>query len=153
VTVYPDEPIWSAIQKMAPRDLARLPVVDRDGSGRLLGLISRSDILRAYDVGIVRKQRGQLLDQQTSLRREEFNDFLEFRLREGHDAVGRRLQDMAFPPDVNVVSVERDGVILIPKGNTVFAAGDVITLFGNKQELEKTKQSFFHCPDCHRPGA
>jgi CIC family chloride channel protein len=67
VTVYPDEPIWSAIQKMAPRDLARLPVVDRDGSGRLLGLISRSDILRAYDVGIVRKQRGQLLDQQTSL--------------------------------------------------------------------------------------
>ena len=29
VTVYPDEPIWTAIQKMAPRDLARLPVVQR----------------------------------------------------------------------------------------------------------------------------
>ena len=57
ISVFPDEPIWVAIQKMSPRDLARLPVVSRDGSMRLVGSIRRSDILRAYDVGIVRKQR------------------------------------------------------------------------------------------------
>jgi CIC family chloride channel protein len=141
-TVYPDEAIWSAIQKMAPRDLARLPVVSRDGSGTLLGLISRSDILRAYDVGIVRKQRGQLLEQQTRLRREKFNGFLEFRLRAGDYAVGRVLQELTLPPSVNVISVERNGVIVIPRGSTDFKVGDIITLFGSKDDLAVTKKSF-----------
>jgi len=142
ITVYPDEPIWSAIQKMSPRDLARLPVVSRDNSGTLLGLISRSDILRAYDVGIVRKQRGQLLEQHTSLRREEHNGFIEFRLRMGDYAVGKVLEDITFPSSVNVVSVERDGVIVIPRGSTDFRVADIITLFGSKDDLAGTRQNF-----------
>ena len=56
VTVFPDEPVWAAIQKMTPRDFARLPVVSRHDEKWLLGLISRSDILRAYEVGIVQKR-------------------------------------------------------------------------------------------------
>jgi CIC family chloride channel protein len=142
VTVYPDEAIWSAIQKMAPRDLARLPVVSRDGSGTLLGLISRSDLLRAYDVGIVRKQRGQLLEQQTSLRREKFNSFLEFRLRAGDHAVGMILEELTLPSSVNVISVEREGVIIIPRGKTDFKVADIITLFGSKDDLVATKENF-----------
>ena len=64
ITVFPDEPIWVAIQKMSPRDLARLPVVAREDARTLRGTISRSDILRAYDVGVVRKQRGLISEQQ-----------------------------------------------------------------------------------------
>ncbi|MBW2683765.1 MAG: chloride channel protein [Deltaproteobacteria bacterium] len=82
ITVFPDEPIWVAIQKMSPRDLARLPVISRDGSGRLCGLISRSDILRAYDVGVVRKQRGQIVEHQVDLRQPKENGFVEFVLKE-----------------------------------------------------------------------
>lgn len=142
ITVYDDEPIWSAIQKMAPRDLARLPVVARNAEKKLLGLISRSDILRAYDVGIVRKQRGQLLDQQTSLRLEQYNSFIEFRLRQGQNAVGTQLQDMHLPAPVNVVSVEREGKMIIPEGKTIFQRGDIITLFGKKNDLDRVKQQF-----------
>ena len=43
ITVFPDEPIWVAIQKMSPRDLARLPVVRR---GELLGLVSIGDVVK-----------------------------------------------------------------------------------------------------------
>jgi len=57
ITVFPDEPVWAAIQKMSPRDLSRLPVVSRKDGITLVGLISRSDIIRAYDVGIMRKQQ------------------------------------------------------------------------------------------------
>ncbi len=141
-TVYGDEPIWTAIQKMAPRDLARLPVVSRSSEGQLLGLISRSDILRAYDVGIVRKQRGQLLESQVALRREQYNDFSEFRLKTGQNAVGRKLQELDLPESVNVVSMDREGVIHIPRGNTIFATGDIITLFGRKNALEQARSEF-----------
>jgi CIC family chloride channel protein len=142
VTVYADEPIWTAIQKMAPRDLARLPVVDRDGKERLLGLISRSDILRAYDVGIVRKQRGQLLGDQSVLRKEKYNDFIEFSLRSGQKGVGRQLKELSLPRSVNVVSVERGGVLLIPKGDTSFESGDIITLFGRRESLPEARLEF-----------
>jgi len=142
ITVYGDEPIWTAIQKMAPRDLARLPVVSRTAKKQLLGLISRSDILRAYDVGIVRKQRGQLLEGQVSLRREQYNDFTEFRIQEGWDAVGKMLQDLGLSELVNVVSVDREGVLHIPRGNTCFTAGDIVTLFGRTNMLESARIVF-----------
>ncbi len=142
VTVYADEPIWTAIQKMAPRDLARLPVVSRSSEKLLLGLISRSDILRAYDVGIVRKQRGQLLDGDITLRKEQYNDFTEFRLKDGCYAVGKELQYLDLGESIGVVSVDREGVLHIPRGNTCFAPGDIITLFGRKNCLETARNEF-----------
>ena len=142
VTVFADEPIWTAIQKMAPRDLARLPVVSRSSEKELLGLISRSDILRAYDVGIVRKQRGQMLEGDLTLRREHYNDFMEFCLKKEHYAVGKKLQDLQFTEPVNVVSLDREGVLHIPRGNTCFEAGDIITLFGRKNSLKSAKIVF-----------
>ncbi len=142
VTVYPDEPIWTAIQKMAPRDLARLPVISRDGKGVLKGLVSRSEILRAYDVGIIRKQRGRLLNDQAVLRQAAYNDFSEFRLKENSAAIGCKLRNLSLPQMINVVSYERDGIVHIPKGDTVFAASDIIMIFGRIKVLEETQQIF-----------
>lgn len=142
VTVFPDEPIWTAIQKMAPRDLARLPVVSRDGSGRLLGLISRSDILRAYDVGIVRKQRGQLLGGDIALREEADNVFVELSLVDGDSPIGSALQSLALPERVNVVSIERNGEIVIPRGSTIFEVGDIVTVFGHKEVMDQVRGIF-----------
>ncbi|AGF77281.1 chloride channel protein EriC [Desulfocapsa sulfexigens DSM 10523] len=142
LTVFSDEPIYTAIQKMAPRDLARLPVVSRKSKNKLLGLISRSDILRAYDVGIVRKQRGQLLEEQTTLRREQYNDFTEFRLKAGAYAVGKNIKELHLPGSINVVSLDREGVLHIPHGTTSFAAGDIVTLFGRKNLLKSSEKLF-----------
>lgn len=142
VTAYPDEPIWTAIQKMSPRDLARLPVVGRVGSGHLLGMISRSDILRAYDVGIVRKQRGQMIENRVRLRQSKESDFEEFVLKKGDVAVGSRLKELDLPDDLTVVALERDGETVIPKGETVFREGDVVTVFGLISALFGLKKIF-----------
>lgn len=141
VTVYPDEPIWTAIQKMAPRDLARLPVVSRDDTGMLLGLISRTDILRAYDVAIVRKQRGQMLGGDVSLREEEVNTFAEFSLHPGDNAIDKTIQSLSLPDTINIVSIERAGMIIIPRGRTTFAAGDTVTVFGRRDSMDKVRES------------
>jgi CIC family chloride channel protein len=145
VTVFADEPIWTAIQKMAPRDLARLPVISRDGTSSLVGLISRSNILRAYDVAIVRKQRGQMLGDDISLRKEGDNAFVELTLLPGDNAADRTLQSLDLPDTINVVSVERAGMIIIPKGSTSFAVGDTITVFGHRDAMERVRE-VFSCP-------
>jgi CBS domain-containing protein len=45
ITVYPDTEISEAVRLMDGRRVRRLPVVDKDQ--RLIGLISRSDIVKA----------------------------------------------------------------------------------------------------------
>ena len=141
-TVYSDEPIWAAIRKMAPRDLARLPVVSRTEEGKLLGLISRSDILRAYDVAMVRKQRGQLLEEKVALRKEQNNAFCEFRLKSGQNGVGKSLQELQIPLSVKIVSLDRDGTVHIPRGTTCFVSEDIISIFGEKKAIENVRAEF-----------
>jgi len=145
VTVFPDEPIWAAIQKMSPRDLARLPVISRDGSGRLVGLISRSDILRAYDVGVVRKQRGKIVEHQVDLRQPKENGFVEFVLKEEDTCTNALIKDLSLPDTVNMVSIKRSGQIIIPKGHTRIEVGDVITIYGRLKAIEGIKDFLNTC--------
>jgi CIC family chloride channel protein len=148
IAVFPDEPIWVAIQKMSPRDLARLPVISRDGSMRLVGSISRSDILRAYDVGIVRKQRGQLEEQQTTLRSSTETGFVEFVLHEDDSCCNSLVKDLPLPEHVTLVSIKRESKMIIPRGNHRIEAGDVLTVFGRLEEIDGLK-TFLNC----RPNA
>ena len=48
VTIHPDATARDAATVMHDRDVSRLPVVDRDG--KLVGIVSRGDVLR-YLVG------------------------------------------------------------------------------------------------------
>jgi CIC family chloride channel protein len=128
ITVFPDEPIWNAINKMAPRDLARLPVVSRADAKKLVGVISRSDILRAYDVALMRKQRDQRVQERMALRKITGVELLETTVTLDGRAVDNKLATMRLPRSTNVVSVERDGIVLIPDGSTVFHAGDKLTI-------------------------
>jgi len=146
IAVYPDEPIWVAIQKMSPRDLARLPVISRDGSLRLIGSISRSDILRAYDVGVVRKQRGQILEQQTTLRSSTETGFVEFALNEDDACCNVRVKNLPLPQHVNLVSIRREGKTIVPRGNHHLQAGDVLTVFGRLEEINHLKDFLSSCP-------
>ncbi len=139
LTVFPDEPIWVAIQKMSPRDLARLPVVAREDTNKLLGLISRSDILRAYDVGIMRKQRGQIIEDDITLRKQEENGFADILLKDGDSCNTMMVSDIPLPEMINLVSIKRGGQIIIPRGSTSLYVGDVITVYGKNAEIEEFK--------------
>jgi CIC family chloride channel protein len=145
ITVFPDEPIWLAIQKMSPRDLARLPVVARDGSGRLCGIISRSDILRAYDVGIVRRQRGQIVEHQVELRKSKENGYVEFVLKEEDTCSNAMVKDLSLPETINMVSIKRGDQILIPRGHTQLNVGDVITVYGRLKDIDGIRDFLNAC--------
>ncbi len=47
-TTTPDEPLPRVLERFAAQDSERLPVLAPDGSGRLLGTISKRDVLAAY---------------------------------------------------------------------------------------------------------
>ena len=146
VTVFPDEPIWSAIKKMAPRDLARLPVVSRNNPLQFVGVISRSDIVRAYNVGLMRKQKDELAHDRSALRKVTGLEFIEIMVEANCLGTGKRLADISLPQNTNVVSILRYGTVLVPDGNTKILPGDVITVLCFSDQLESVKK-FFVCHD------
>jgi chloride channel protein, CIC family len=52
VTTIPDESIYTAFDKMTSNQIGRLPVVEQVGSTKLIGIITREDIWRVYNVEI-----------------------------------------------------------------------------------------------------
>jgi CIC family chloride channel protein len=94
----------------------------------MVGLISRSDILRAYDVGLIRKQQTQQSSDRMTLRRVAGVEVLEVRVANGAGAVGQKVADLQLPRGTNLVSVDRKGAVLVPEGSTEIQGGDQITI-------------------------
>ena len=144
VTAFPDEPIWTAIRRMAPRDLARLPVVSRSNPKEFIGIISRSDIVRAYNVGLMRKQNEQLDQDRSILRKVTGLEFIEIKVDSNCEGTGRQLAEITLPSNTKFVSILRYGTVLVPDGKTKILPGDVITVLCSSDQIEAVKK-FFIC--------
>jgi len=55
---YPDETLDAALKRLASKQIGRLPVVDREDKTKLIGIITRSDIVNAYNKKVVEKFRN-----------------------------------------------------------------------------------------------
>lgn len=57
VVAYPDESLNTVLQRLAAKDIGRLPVVSREDNRQILGIITRSDIVKLYDKTIVERMK------------------------------------------------------------------------------------------------
>jgi CIC family chloride channel protein len=135
VTVHPDEPVSSAIERMAPRDLSRVPVVEPENPRRLLGIIRRGDIGRAYNVGIMRRaerqhRATQVLEGPTNMAEVE-----EFVIDEEAAAVGMMVHNLPLPDSCLVVAIRRGEDFIVPHGPTPLATGDHVIVHGSHDGL------------------
>ena len=55
VTITMDENLWTALEKISSKDFAVLPVVSAKKSNKLKGVISRRDIIGAYNKAVLKK--------------------------------------------------------------------------------------------------
>jgi CIC family chloride channel protein len=136
---FPDESIGDALSRMSTRGLGRMPVVDREDPYQLLGLIRRQDIIKAYDLALTRRDEIQARSQRVeALKQKNGTEFVEIYLNNDDAVVGQSVQSVAaqLPDDCVLISIEREGRVVIPHGNTLFEAGDHITAFTRIHEAE-----------------
>jgi CIC family chloride channel protein len=143
LVAYPDETIGEALARMAPRGLGRLPVVARDAPNRLLGMLRRADIIRAYNVALSRRAKLQHQTQRMRLRHLDGTEFVDLTLKTDDKAVGRSVQEISgtMPESCILISIRRDGRLLIPHGDSIFQPGDHITAFIRNKDTE----ALYHC--------
>jgi CIC family chloride channel protein len=139
---YLDEPLWAALKRLGARDVGRLPVVDRNNPCKLVGLIRRDDIIRAYNTAIMRRMEVQHRTERLRLGKLTSAEFVEIDVGESSPAVGKQVGEMPLPQDCVLLSIRRGRGLIIPHGDTVFQSGDRITAFVGSNCVDKLEDVF-----------
>jgi len=143
ITAYPDEALEDVIAKMGSRDVGRIPVVDRTNPSRLLGMAYRADIIGAYTLALMDKQRRQSQSERIRLEQATSARLLEIDLKDGDIAVDKRLGELRIPSDCLIISIRRGSRTVVPRGETKLLLGDhVMTLIspGKEDQVRKCLQ-------------
>jgi CIC family chloride channel protein len=141
LVAYPSEAVWEALKRLSVRDVGRLPVLENAESHRLVGIIRRSDIVRAYQVAIVNRSHHQYKAEVLKLNKLNDSTFLHVTLPEGAAVVGKRVKEIKLPEDCLIVSVLRDQKQHVVHGNTILHSGDKITVFSDENCSPKVRDT------------
>jgi CIC family chloride channel protein len=128
VVAYPDETLQHAIERMSHRDIGRLPVVDRINPTKLVGWISRADIIRAYERALTRRVTAQQHVTETRLGVTTGVEVVECEVEAGSALEGHTLSEIKWPQDSLVASIRRYGRLIIPHGKTTMETGDQLSV-------------------------
>lgn len=126
ITITPDEPAWTAIQRMGVRDIGSIPVVSENDTEQVIGLLRRHDIMRVYNIAIARKWEAQYQEHQIRLNTLTNERVIEVQLKPKSVLVGQEIQAIKWPRECVVASIRRGRKIILPHGNTKLASGDIL---------------------------
>ena len=125
---FPDENLEDALEHFGAQDVGQIPVVSRRDRRKLLGMLRRDDIIRAYaratrDIE-ERRYRTRLMQMQEAAGER----LVSFTLKREDAAVGRRIMELHLPQDALVISVRRGRQTLVARGGVYLEAGDTLTV-------------------------
>lgn len=124
----------TALELLSEHRQAWLPVVEGRGA-RVVGLVSVSRILKVYRNAArasVRRLRGVTAD----------TELLEFVIEPESSLAGREIRQLGLPPGVLVVSIQRDGRTMVPRGDTVLRAGDLVLVLVHPEQEHQVRERF-----------
>ena len=135
LVAHPEESIGAALRRMSIRDIGRLPVVDPRNPRLLLGMLRRIDLVRAYDLALTRRSSLRHRAHQAKLNAVsgEAVSVEEIAVEAGAPCDGQRIQDVPWPRDCVVASLRRGRRVLIPHGDTLLQAGDILVFVAEEQ--------------------
>lgn len=128
-TVSAEDTLDDVLGVLADHHLSWVPVLD---GRRLCGILSTRDVMSAYRRALaesVRQVRGPAPG----------GVLLAAELAPGSALVGRSVAEVAWPRDVIVVGIDRDGRLIVPRGGVVFQAGDRVSLFAASTSTEAAR--------------
>jgi len=132
LVAYPDEVMWEALRRMASRDIGRLPVVADKEDKRLVGVIRRKDIIKAYNHAIMKKAHHQHRFDVLRLDKLDSSEFIHFEVPDKSSVIGKQIREIELPDDCLIVSVRQGRKLQIAHGYTKIQAKDKLTIFAQK---------------------
>lgn len=129
LVAYPDESVWEALRRLSIRDVGRLPVLESRDSRQMVGIIRRSDIVRAYKIAIINRSHHQYQAEILKLGKLDDAIFMHLDIPDNAAVDGKRVKEIILPEECLIVSVQRGKKHHVVHGNTIIQSGDRITVF------------------------
>ncbi len=126
--VAPSTNLDEAMQRFALYDTDVLPVAEKQ---RLLGLLTRRDVLQAYQthttLSLETDRKVSLMQQETG----SSGAFQSFGVSAGSPIIGSAIRDLRLPQHTLIVAVERGATVVVPHGDTKIEEDDRIVVYAN----------------------
>ncbi len=142
ITIFPDEPVSEAVRRMSEWNIGQVPVVSREDPQRVIGIVRREEVVRAYDLALTRKRLLQYQLEQIRLRTLSGMKTVELPVEADAPAVGRPLSELPWPPECRIAVVRRGAGTLIPNGELTLQAGDRVVLLGKPEAIREAWRMF-----------
>lgn len=140
LTVTPADPVFRAVRRMAAIDVGRLPVVSAEDHGVLVGLIRRSDLVKAYRQAVSRSLAAQQRKQTGQLRDLAGTQFVEFRVTADAPTAGKQVCEVTWPRRTILISIRRRGDAVMPNGATRLEPDDEVTALVDLEHVEEVRR-------------
>lgn len=136
IVTYPDESVWTALSKMGARDVGRLPVIDT-GSGTLVGVFRRHNIVRAYNMQLMKRIEQQHRTEQIRLNTLTGAHVIEHRVEYNSPIAHREIKDLQLPTECVIASIRRDDKLIVPHGSTMIRPNDILTFVASPENEDE----------------
>jgi CIC family chloride channel protein len=144
ITTSLDEDLYQVLRKITSKNLVALPVVDSLDDKRLLGMLTRRDVIVAYDQRLrnLKEDAGELIeeDEVSSVPYRGGMTLTELNVPAEHRMVNRCVRDIRFPKGCLVASIYRGEDTIIPSGLTEIMADDRLLLLCKQEQLDEVRE-------------
>ncbi|HLV81545.1 MAG TPA: chloride channel protein [Chthonomonadaceae bacterium] len=149
IVCYPSDTVKQALWRLGTREVGRIPVVSETDPTRVVGLLRRSDVLRAYSASLAQEGRRDESDSAGSVpapllqrrwREPQQGRLVPFTVSARDWFRGQRVRDLKVPPGCLFVSIRRGRRTVVPSGQTVLRPDDHVTAFVGPDAQEVFQQ-------------
>lgn len=136
IVARPEESLHIATLRMDQSEVRALAVVDEQG--RLLGLLGRGQIVAAY----ARTMPAEDNDTPSFIKEldQPGGKFLRVRVTAGGKLANKSLRELAFPEGALIVSIRRDGKMMVPRSSFVLHPGDRLLVLAEQDTLVQLRE-------------
>ncbi len=147
LVAFPEEPMWKALYRMSSHNIGRLPVVEMEGSRKMIGVIRREHIIKAYDRAITKKARMQHQTDTLKLGKLDDAGFININIPANSRVVGKRVSEIKLPGHCVIVSLRRGRKLNVVDGFTILKKGDQLTIFAEENCVDLVQKSLVETSD------
>ncbi len=126
IFVHPDDNLRYALSLLVEHDVRQLPVVAREDTARLVGMLTQRDVLREVAQPSDRTPNQRSVP--TPVRRLVGAVEIECRVETGSRAERSAVSQLALPESSVITAIHRRGEVVIPRGNVQLEANDLAVL-------------------------
>ena len=128
-SVLSNDPLWMVLRHLEEHGGGCVPVIKSDKDPKLLGVLRRIDIIRAYNKVITRKASQQHQEEMLTLRHLNQAGLMQVQISKKSPLVGMKVRELELGEDSLLVSIRRRNKLRVVRGDTVLQAEDQVMIF------------------------